>query len=106
MNEAKVNKRKVTPKWQNTSQQYQGRVVLRGRSVVDETGGFAVLTEQGAPASHISAAEVLDTISQLPGISGDANGAVSAYTQVKMSDAFRLLEVLETGCPTVRATLG
>ena len=76
-------------------------MVLRGDSVKDDTGGCAVFTEQGASASHMTAAEVLDTISQLPGMSGEANDAVSAHAQVKMSDASRLLEILETDCPTV-----
>ena len=49
----------------------------------------------------MTAAEVLDTISQLPGMSGEANNAVSAHALVKMSDASRLLEILETDCPTV-----
>ena len=62
----------------------------RRRAKVD-TGGCAVFTEQGASASHMTAATVLDTISRLPGMSGEANDAVSAFTQVKMSDASRLL---------------
>ena len=39
-----------------------------------------------ASASPVTTAEVLDTISWLPGMSGEANDVVSAYTQVKMSD--------------------
>ena len=46
-----------------------------------------VFTGQGASASHLTAAKVLDTISRLLGMSGEANDAVYAYTQVKMSDA-------------------
>ena len=49
----------------------------------------------------MTAAKVLDTISRLPGMLGEASDAVSAYTQVKMSDAPRLLELPETECPTV-----
>ena len=49
----------------------------------------------------MTAAQVLDTISRLPGMSGEANNAVSAYTQVKMIDASRMLVRLETECPTV-----
>ena len=44
----------------------------------DDTGGCTVFTEQGASASHMTAATVLDTISRLPGMSGEANDAVSA----------------------------
>ena len=60
-------------------------MALRGGSVKDDTGGWAVFTEQGASASQMTAAKVLDIVSQLPGMSGTANNAVSAYTQVKMS---------------------
>ena len=62
----------------------------------------SVLTEKKeASASHMTAAKVLDTISQLPGMSGVANDAVSAYTQVKLSDSSILLKLPETECPTV-----
>ena len=44
------------------------------------------------------AATVLDTISQLLGKSGEANGDV---LRSKMCEASRLLELLETECPTV-----
>ena len=60
-----------------------------GRIVKDDTGGCAVFTERGASASHVTAATVLE-LSRLP-MSGEAHDAVSAYTQVKMSDALRLL---------------
>ena len=56
---------------------------MRGDNVKDDPGGHAVLTDQGASSSHLTAAIVLDTIAQLPGMSGEANYAVSRYTQVK-----------------------
>ena len=63
--------------------QYRGKVVLRGDNVKDDTG-----REQGASASHMTAAKkVLDTISRLPGMTREANDAVSAHTQVNMCDA-------------------
>ena len=49
----------------------------------------------------MTAAKVLDTVLRVPGMSGEANDAVSAYTQVKMSDASRLLARPVTECPTV-----
>ena len=49
----------------------------------------------------MTAAKVLDTISRLPGMSVEANDAVFAHTQVTMSDASRLLKLLEAECPTV-----
>ena len=40
-------------------QKYKGRVVLRGDSVKDDSGSYAVFTEQGSPASQITAAKVM-----------------------------------------------
>ena len=64
-------------------QKYKGRVVLRGDVVKDDSGSFAVFTEQGSSASQMTAAMVVDIISRLPGCDGQAADAVSAYTQVK-----------------------
>ena len=68
-------------------QKYKGRVVLRGDIVTDDSGSYAVFTEQGSSASQTTAAKVMDSISRLPGCAGQAADAVSAYTQVKMEDA-------------------
>ena len=43
-------------------QKYKGRVVLRGDIVNDESGSYAVFTEQGSSASQMTAAKVLDII--------------------------------------------
>ena len=43
----------------------------------------------------MTAAKVMDIISRLPGCSGQAADAVSAYTQVKMEDAPTLLKKSE-----------
>ena len=68
-------------------QKYKGRVVLRGDIVKDDAGSYAVFTEQGSSASQMTAAKVIDLISVLSGLAGQAADAVSAYTQVKMEDA-------------------
>ena len=47
-------------------QKYKGRDVLRGDSVKDDSGSYAVFTEQGSSASQITAAKVMDIISRLP----------------------------------------
>ena len=73
-------------------QKDKGRVVLRGDIVKDDSGSYAVFTEQGSSASQMTAAKVLDIISRLPGCAGQATDAVSAYTQVKMEDPPRLLK--------------
>ena len=41
-------------------QKYNGRVVLRGDVVKDDSGSYAVFTEQGSSASQMTAANVLD----------------------------------------------
>ena len=64
-------------------QKYEGRVVLRGDIVKDDSGSFAEFTEQVSSASQMTAARVMDIISRLPGCAGQAADAVSAYTQVK-----------------------
>ena len=74
-------------------QKYKGRVVLRGDIVKDDSGSCAVFTEQGSSASQMTAAKVMDIISRLPGCDGQAADAVSAYTQVKMADAHKLLKI-------------
>ena len=72
-------------------QKYKGRVALRGDIFKDESGAYAVLTDQGSSASQMTAAKVMECISRLPGCDGHAADAVSAYTQVKMEDAPKLI---------------
>ena len=67
-------------------QKYKGRVVLRGDSVKDDSGAYAVFTEQGSSASQMTAAKIMDVIARLPGCEGQAADAVSVYIQVKMED--------------------
>ena len=74
-------------------QKYKGLVVFRGDIVKDDSGSYAVFTEQGSSASQMTAAKVMDIISRLPGGAGQAADAVSAYTQVKMEDAPNLLRI-------------
>ena len=78
---------------------YKGRVVLRGDIVNDDSGSYAVFTEQGSSASRLTPARVMDIISRLPRCAGQAADAVSAYTQVKMEDAPKLLKIPESECP-------
>ena len=80
-------------------QKYKGRVVLRGDIVKDDSGSCAVFTEQGSSASQMTAAKVMDIISRLPGCAGQAADPVSAYTQVKMEEAPKLLKIPKSECP-------
>ena len=59
-------------------QKYKGRVVLPGDIVKDNSGSFAVFTEQGSSASQMTAAKVMDMMSRLPACAGQAADAVSA----------------------------
>ena len=82
-------------------QKYKGRVVLRGDIVKDDSGSYAVFTEQGSSASQMAAAKVMDIISRLPGCAGQAADAVSAKTQVKVEDAPKLLKIPKSECPDI-----
>ena len=81
------------PNWRQSTKKYKGRVVLRGDIVKDDSGSDAVFTEQGSSASQMTAVKVMDVISRLPGCSGQAADAVSAYTQLKMEDAPKWLKI-------------
>ena len=76
---------------------YIGRVVLRGDIVKDDSGSYAVFTEQGSSASQMTTTKFMDIISRLPGCDGQAADAVSAYTQVKMDDSPKLLKIAKIG---------
>ena len=82
-------------------QKYKGRVVLRGDVVKDDSGSYAVFTEQRSSSSQMTAAKIMDIISRLPGCDGQAADAISAYTQVKMEDAHKLLKIPESECPDI-----
>ena len=66
-------------------QKYKGRVVLRGDIVKDDSGSFAVFTEQGSSTSQMTAAKVMDIKSRLPGCGGQAADAVSVNTTPQMT---------------------
>ena len=80
---------------------FKGREVLRCDIVKDDSRNHAVFTEQGASASHMTAAKGLDVNSRLHGCSGQAGDAVSAHSQVKMKDAPELHHLSEENCPKI-----
>ena len=57
----------------NRRQSTKGRVVLRSDIVKDDSGFYAVFTEQGSSASQMTAAKVMDIISRLPWSAGQAD---------------------------------
>ena len=75
--------------------------MLRGDIVKDGSGVYAVFTEQGSSASQMTAAKVMDAMAGRPDCDGQAADAVSAYTQVKMEDAPRLLRIPKSECPCI-----
>ena len=70
---------------------YKGRVVFRGDQVRDETGFYAVFTEQSASASHMAAIKFMDFIGRIPGNDSEDSDAVKAYTQVRLDSLEKLL---------------
>ena len=50
----------------------------------NDSGSYAVFTEQGSSASQMTAAKVMDVIARLPGCAGQAADPISAKSQVKM----------------------
>ena len=64
-------------------QKNKGRVVLRGDIVNDDSGSYAVFTEQGSSASQMSAVKVTDIKTRLPGCAGQAADAVSCLYRGK-----------------------
>ena len=82
-------------------QKYKGRVVFGGGIVENDSGSYAVFTEQGSSASQMTAAQVMDIISRLPGCAGQAADTVSANTNVKMEDSPKLLKIPKPECPDI-----
>ena len=65
----------------------------------NDSGSYAVFTEQGSSASQMTAAKVMDVIARQPHCARQAADTVSAYTQVIMEDAPKLLKLLKSECP-------
>ena len=68
-------------------------------SVKDDSGANAAFTEQCWSASQMIAAKVMDVIARLPDCDGQAADAVSAYIQIKLECAPRLLKIPNSECP-------
>ena len=72
---------------------HKGRVVLQ----------FGVLCSihWTSHQHQMTAARIMDIISRLLGCAGQAADAVSAYTQIKMEDAPKLLKIPKSECPDI-----
>ena len=82
-------------------QKYKGRLVLRGDNIRDNVGAQAVLIEQGASASDLVVGKSFDVVARMPGMAGSAADCVSAYTQVKLEEMYRLLKLPNEKCPVI-----
>ena len=82
-------------------QKYKGRVVLRGDIVKDNSGSYAVFTEQGSSASQMTAAKIMDIISRLPGCDGQAADAVSSLYPSKNGRCSQIIEIPKSECPDI-----
>ena len=78
-------------------QKYKGRVVLRGDIVKDDSGSYAVFTEQGSSASQMTAANIMDIISRLPGCDGQAADAVSGLYPSENGRCSQIIENSQIG---------
>ena len=78
-------------------QKYKGRVVLRGDIVKDDSGPYAVFTEQGSPASQMTAAKIMDIISRLPGCDGQAADAVFSIYPGKNGRCLQIIQNSQIG---------
>ena len=65
---------------------YKGRVVFGGNQIRDEHGIIALFNEQGASASSMVAAKLLDALSRMPDYDGENADAFKAYTQALPAD--------------------
>ena len=78
-------------------QKYKGRVVLRGDIVKDNSGSYAVFTEQGSSASQMTAAKIMDIISRLPGCDGTSSRRSIGLHQEKMGRCSQIIENSKIG---------
>ena len=92
-------------------QKYRVRVVLRGDIVKDDSGSYAVFTEQGSSASQMTAAKVMDVFARLPDCDGQAADVVSSKnsgkdggcSQIVQNSKVRMPRCMDTSSTTQMA---
>ena len=57
---------------------------MRGDAMKDEDGVMAVFSEQGASASRVEAARMLDAVARMAGCTGYNIDAIKAFNQIKL----------------------
>ena len=88
-------------KLETKHQKYRDRVVLRDDIVKDDSGSYAVFTEQGSSVSQMTATKIVDLIAKLPDCEGPASDAMSAFSHVQMEDTPKLLKIAKSECPDI-----
>ena len=83
-------------------QKYRGRVVLRGDIVKDDSGLFAVFTEQGSSASQNDGRKCDGYHCKATRMRRTSSGRnISLHTQVKMEDAPSLMYIPKSDGPDI-----
>ena len=85
------------PNWRQSTKNTKVELYSEATLGKDDSGSYALFTEQGSSASQMTAAKVMDIISRLLGCAGQAADAVSAKTQVEMEDAPKIIENSQVG---------
>ena len=82
-------------------QKYNGRVVLRGDIVKDDSGSYAVFTEQGSSASQMTAAKDHGYYLQIAGLRWTSSRRSISLYPSEMEDANKLLKIPISECPDI-----
>ena len=80
-------------------QKYKGRVVLRGDFVKDDSGSYAVFTEQGSSASQMTAAKSHGYHLQIARLRWTSSRRSISLYRGKMEDAHKLFKISKSECP-------
>ena len=85
--------------------------MLRGDIVKDDSGAYAVFTEQGSSASYMTAAKVMDVIARLPDCDAQAVDAIispqsskiGGRSQIAQNSKVRMSRRMDTSSTTQMA---
>ena len=75
--------------------------MLREDIVKDDSGAYAVFTEEGSSAFQMNAAKMMDVIARLPGDGQAVDSVYCLYPGKKLEDAPRFLKSPKSECPDV-----
>ena len=82
-------------------QKYKGRVVLLCDIVKDDSGSYAVFTEQGSSASQMTAAKNHGYHLQIAGLRWTSSRRSICLYPREMEDAHKLLKIPKSECPDI-----